>query len=72
MRSKEPPFSESYFSLFKRGIIGAFHHISRKHIQRYLEEFDFRWNRRKVSDPERMLAAIDGAKSKRLYYRAPS
>lgn len=40
-------FSESYFSLFKRGIIGAFHHISRKHIQRYLEEFDFRWNRRR-------------------------
>lgn len=64
-------FSESYFSLFKRGIIGAFHHISRKHIQRYLEEFDFRWNRRKVTDSERMLSAIAGTEGKRLFYRAP-
>lgn len=64
-------FSESYFSLFKRGIIGAFHHISRKHIQRYLEEFDFRWNRRKISDVERMLSAVAGAEGKRLFYRSP-
>ncbi len=64
-------FSESYFSLFKRDIIGAFRHISRKHIQRYLEEFDFRWNRRKISDSERMLAAVAGTEGKRLFYRAP-
>jgi transposase-like protein len=64
-------FSESYFSLFKRGIIGAFHHISRKHIQRYLEEFDFRWNRRKTTDSERMLEAVAGTEGKRLFYRAP-
>jgi len=64
-------FSESYFSLFKRGIIGAFHHISRKHIQRYLEEFDFRWNRRKINDFERMLEAVAGTEGKRLFYRAP-
>jgi hypothetical protein len=65
-------FSESDFSLFKRGIIGAFHHISRKHIQRYLEEFDFRWSRRRVSDSERMLEAVAGAEGKRLFFRAPS
>ncbi|HWM91421.1 MAG TPA: IS1595 family transposase [Thermoanaerobaculia bacterium] len=65
-------FSESYFSLFKRGIIGAFHHISRKHIQRYLEEFDFRWTRRKITDSERMLSAVAGTEGKRLYYRAPN
>lgn len=64
-------FSESYFSLLKRGIIGAFHHVSKKHLQRYLEEFDFRWNRRKVSDSERVLAAVAGTEGKRLYYRAP-
>jgi transposase-like protein len=64
-------FSESYFSLFKRGIIGAFHHVSRKHIQRYLEEFDFRWNRRKITDSERMLEAVAGTEGKRLFYRAP-
>lgn len=65
-------FSESYFALFKRGILGAFHHISRKHLQRYLEEFDFRWTRRKISDTERMLEAIAGTAGKRLYYRAPN
>ena len=64
-------FSESYFSLLKRGIIGAFHHVSKKHLQRYLEEFDFRWNRRKISDSERMLAAVAGVEGKRLFYRAP-
>ena len=42
-------FAESYFSLLKRGIFGAFHHVSKKHMQRYLDEFDFRWNRRKLT-----------------------
>ena len=64
-------FAESYFSLLKRGILGIFHHVSRKHIQRYLEEFDFRWNTRDDSDPERMVKAIRQAEGKRLYYRTP-
>lgn len=63
-------FAESYFSLLKRGIIGAFHHVSKKHLQRYLEEFDFRWNLRNLSDWERVVAAIRQAGGKRLYYRA--
>jgi transposase-like protein len=64
-------FAESYFSLLKRGIFGAFHHISKKHAQRYLEEFDFRWNMRKATDDERFAAAIQGAEGKRLLYRLP-
>jgi hypothetical protein len=35
------------FSLFKRGIIGQYHKISAKHLQRYLDEFAYRFNRRK-------------------------
>ena len=46
-------FAESYFSLFKRGIMGAFHHISEKHMNAYLAEFNFRWNGRELSDGER-------------------
>lgn len=41
---------ESAFSLFKRGIMGAFHKISLKHLQRYLSEFEFRFNNRKAAD----------------------
>jgi hypothetical protein len=38
---------ESAFSLFKRGITGSFHFVSIKHLQRYLDEFSYRFNRRK-------------------------
>lgn len=65
-------FAESYFSLLKRGILGVFHHVSKKHLQRYLEEFDFRWNNRDVNDQDRMLQAIRQAAGKRLFYRTPS
>lgn len=41
-------------------------------MQRYLEEFDFRWNRRKVSDFDLLVEAVAGAKGTRLYYRAPA
>ena len=65
-------FAESYFSLLKRGIIGAFHHVSEQHFQRYLNEFDFRWNRRTVSDDERLLMAARDSEGKRLTYRDSS
>src|SRR5580700_7856902 len=35
---------ESYFALLKRGIMGSFHHISKHHLDRYCDEFSFRWN----------------------------
>jgi len=63
---------ESYFSVFKRGMVGVYQHCGEAHLHRYLAEFDFRYNRRtalKVSDTERhdmLLAMIEG---KRLTYR---
>lgn len=62
---------ECYFSLLKRGVYGSFHNVSRQHLSRYLDEFDFRWNHRKVTDIERTVAAIEGAEGKRLTYRQP-
>ena len=37
---------EGLWALFKRSIVGAFHHISRKHMDRYLEEAEWRFNNR--------------------------
>jgi transposase-like protein len=63
--------SESYFSLLKRGIVGSFHHVSKQHLDRYCDEFSFRWNHREITDGERTIAAINGIKGKRLMYRDP-
>lgn len=37
---------ENVWSLFKRSIVGSFHQISEKHLDRYLDEFEFRFNNR--------------------------
>jgi len=60
---------ENYFSIFKRGIIGVYHHVSEAHLQRYAVEFDFRYNTRKISDADRAGLALEGARGKRLTYR---
>jgi transposase-like protein len=62
---------EGFFGLFKRGVMGSFHHISEKHMNRYLNEFSFRWDLRKVSDGERTVEAIKASEGKRLMYRVP-
>jgi transposase-like protein len=61
--------AESYFALLKRGHYGIYHQLSKKHLHRYCDEFTFRWDHRKVTDGERMVAAILGASGKRLRYR---
>jgi transposase-like protein len=61
--------AESFFSLIKRGVYGTFHHLSKKHLHRYLSEFDFRYNAREVSDGERTEKAIQSVVGKRLMYR---
>ena len=63
---------EGYFSLLKRGITGVFHHVSKKHLNRYLTEFDFRYNMRKADDGNRTAAALAKIEGKRLMYREPS
>ena len=63
---------ENFFSIFKRGVIGTYHHMSEAHLARYCAEFDFRYNTRLLSDAERTVEAIKGARGKRLMYRQPS
>ena len=63
---------KGYFSILKRGINGVYQHVSRKHLQRYLQEFDFRYNTRKEDDATRTAAALSCIEGKRLMCRAPS
>jgi ISXO2-like transposase domain len=62
---------EGYFSILKRGVFGTFHHVSKRHLHRYLSEFDFRYNAGKISDGERSELAIRGFEGKRLIYKKP-
>ncbi len=61
--------AENYFSIFKRGMKGVYQHCSEKHLQRYLNEFDFRYNNRDITDGERADLALKGIEGKRLTYQ---
>ena len=65
---------ESSFAILKRGLYGTFHSVSEKHLQRYINEFDFRWNTRSklgFTDSDRAEVALKGIVGKRLMYRRP-
>ncbi|MCA0201621.1 MAG: IS1595 family transposase [Proteobacteria bacterium] len=62
---------EGFFSVFKRGLVGTYQHMDKRHLDRYLAEFDFRQNTRaKVGfdDEMRTAEAVKGFKGKRLTY----
>ncbi|HZP78219.1 MAG TPA: IS1595 family transposase [Pseudolabrys sp.] len=63
---------EGFFGVFKRGMRGTYQHCGAQHLQRYLDEFDFRYSNRAamgVDDTERAQRAIRGAAGKRLTYQ---
>lgn len=65
---------ESSFAILKRGLYGTFHSVSEKHLQRYVNEFDFRWNTRSklgFTDADRAAIALKGIVGKRLMYKIP-
>jgi transposase-like protein len=63
--------AESSFALVKRGIMGIYHNVSKEHLHRYLWQFDFLWNHRKLNDGERTVIAIQRSEGKRLLYKGP-
>ena len=65
---------DGFCLIFKRGMKGIYQHCGEQHLQRYLDEFDFRYSNRValgVNDSERATRAIKGAEGKRLTYRQP-
>ncbi len=67
--------AEGYFSIFKRGLVGVYQHMSEQHLHRYLAEFDFRMNNRirlGITDDMRADIALQGIPGKRLTYRRTS
>lgn len=66
---------EGFFGIFKRGMIGVYQHCGEQHLQRYLDEFTFRYNNRAklgIEDTQRAALAIKGAEGKRLTYGGPT
>ncbi len=59
---------ESFNGLYKRAYNGAWHHVSKEHLFRYLTEFIFRWTNRERTDNERMRLVIKRSAGKRLTY----
>ena len=63
---------ENYFSVFKRGLKGTYQHCGHNHLNRYLAEFDFRYNNRAaldVTDEQRADVLLSGVVGKRLTYQ---
>jgi transposase-like protein len=54
---------ESFWALLKRGIVGIYHHVDKKHLDKYIDEFEFRYNTKHIHDAERfssMLSCCEG------------
>ena len=66
---------ENFFGVFKKGMTGVYHFCGEQHLQRYLDEFSFRYSNRSglgIGDVERAALALKGIEGKRLTYRSPN
>ena len=59
---------ESFWSMLKRAHMGTFHHMSPKHLQRYVNEFSGRHNDRDSDTTDQMVGMVQGMVGKRLRY----
>lgn len=63
---------EGFFSVFKRSMKGVYQHCGHNRLNRYLAEFDFRYNNRirlGIDDVERAERLLQGVVGKRLTYQ---
>ena len=60
---------ESFWATLKRGYHGTYHHMSEKHLGRYVTEFAERHNDRPLDTIDQMKALTQGMVGKRLRYQ---
>jgi hypothetical protein len=58
---------EGFWSLLKRGIVGIYHSTTRKHLQKYVDEFVFRYNTRKISTQNRFNTLLTNLENRLTY-----
>jgi transposase-like protein len=58
---------ENFWSVMKRGVYGIYHQISYKHLQRYCDEFAYRYNSRKMKDSDRFVQSIRNCQGRLTY-----
>lgn len=61
---------ENFWSLMKRCLKGTYVSVAPFHLERYLDEEAFRFNNRKITDPERFVRALGQVEGRRLTYAA--
>jgi hypothetical protein len=61
---------EGAFSHFKRTMVGTYHKASPKHLDRYLQMFAYRWNRRDMGEAQRVNDLLQAVKGRGLTYKA--
>lgn len=59
---------ESFWAMLKRGLVGVYHHVSAKHLGRYVDEFAGRHNLRDLDTIEQMALVARGMQEQRLRY----
>lgn len=63
---------ENFWGLLKRGLLGIYHKVSRKHLQMYIDEFVFRYNTRYKDDSNRFDTLLSNTERRLRYYELTS
>lgn len=58
---------EGSWNILKRSVSGMYNHVSKKHLQKYVDEFVYRFNLRKVSDQEKFRYLLSNSNIRTTY-----